>query len=102
MRPPDGGNPIDDALLSLAQDVATVAARLDETRADLRDTIGRIDALSRRVDAVTKADEIAHAVASELRDQARRRLTFSRKLAGGLIAVVMLVPALHDAWTWFG
>lgn len=96
------GTPIRDAILTLAQDVATVAARLEETRSDLHDLVKRIEGLSRRVDAVTKADEIAQAVATELRNQARRRLTFSRKLAGALIAAVMLVPALHDAWAWFG
>lgn len=58
--------------------------------------------LVEQVEEMTKADQIAHAVAAELDHDRRQRLTFSRKVLGAVAAVILLVPALHDAWAWFG
>lgn len=78
---------------------AGVDAELARKLTDLRD---RVDTLTRRVDGVTKADEIAHAVTTAIRADRRRRFTIPRRLAGAGVALILLVPALHDLTGWIG
>ena len=63
--------------------------------AELRD-------LREQVDSMTKADEIAHAVAAELDSRRRARFTFTRKTGAIIAGAILLVPALHDAFLWLG
>ena len=88
--------------MQLAQDLATVAARLDETRADLDRLYDSVRRLAGRVDEMTKADEIARAVTAQLEAGRRRRFTLSRKLIGAAVGIIVLVPPIHDALIWFG
>lgn len=71
-----------------------------QTNAELRQLRADHDRLAGRFESVTKADEIAHAVAAELDSQRRHRFTYGRKIAALVAGVILLLPALHDAILW--
>lgn len=76
------------------------ARGIGELRDELREIERRVDQIDELVDAMTKADELAHAVAEEL--EAHRREWFKgwRRVAGATAALILLVPAIHDAVSW--
>ena len=76
--------------------------RVDALTHELRRVFAGLDRLREDVDEMAKADQIAHAVARELDVKRRQRFTFGRKVAAAVAAVIVLVPALHDAFLWWG
>lgn len=76
--------------------------RVDVLGTELRRVSDALDRLREDVDEMAKADQIAHAVARELEQKRRARFTIGRKAAAAVAAVVVLVPALHDAFLWWG
>lgn len=72
-----------------------------QTVTELRQLRADHDRLSKRFESMTKADEIASAVTTAIEEQRRRRYTSGRKLVGAIAAAVLLVPAVHNAASWF-
>lgn len=65
---------------------------LDKWRTEID---GRLSRLEQRVGDLTKADEIAEAVAQKMRSERTLGLTFVQKVGGGLFALALvLIPIL--------
>lgn len=71
----------------------TLGSGLGGLRDELRD-------LKRTVDAITKADEIANAVADALGRERRVALTAAQKVAGLILAMFALLPAVEVVVHW--
>ncbi len=50
---------------------------------------------------MSKAEEIATAVTEKLDERRHHMFSIPRKVVAGFAAVVILVPAVHDAASWW-
>jgi hypothetical protein len=88
-------------LYAIRERLATIETRQHVGRGELRRLRVEHDALEKRVDGMSQADEIAAAVTDALDERRRHRFNIPRKLLAGFAAVVILVPAVHDAASWW-
>lgn len=71
-----------------------------QQRRDFERLERELEKLRRELDQVTRADEIAAAVTSAVREERKQRYTVPRKLAGAAAAAILLVPAVHELAVW--
>lgn len=80
-------------LVTLEATVAAQGRLIGATRRELRELV-------ERVDDMTEAEKIQHAVTTAITAERANRWTRPRKLAGAIAAVILLVPAVHDLAAW--
>ena len=61
---------------------------------------GRVGRLERTVAEMTKADEIAQAVAVAVRRDRRRQFTFWQKVAGAVAMILLALPSIETVAGW--
>ena len=84
-----------------ATDNRTLRERLALLEHDHRRLRAAHHALAERFESMTKAEEIAQAVTEAITEQRRARYTLTRKTVGAIAAAVLLVPAIHNAASWW-
>lgn len=91
-RRPEGDG--DDAPLLVR--LARLEWRLDALDAWRKDVDRQIATIDDRLDGLVKVDEVARAVAAQLRKDRTLGLTFVQKLAGGAVALLVVLGELKS------
>lgn len=87
-------------------ELANILTRLDLGQREALRQLSTLErqqrALTKRLDGMTHADEIVSAVAAAVRQDRRNLFSWPRKIAGGILVVIMAAPALSHIAGWFG